>query len=32
MSAYMCSFGARLLGDSVTWVGDPNSPHSKACR
>lgn len=31
LQVYNCSFGLRLIGDSITWVGNPKSPHSAGC-
>ncbi|WP_067435961.1 MlaD family protein [Nocardioides jensenii] len=32
LQVYPCSFGIKLLGDKTTWLGNPNRPHSEACR
>ncbi|HEY3014445.1 MAG TPA: MlaD family protein [Nocardioides sp.] len=32
VNVYMCSLGFSLDGDNVLWVGDPDTPHSGACR
>lgn len=32
LQVYNCSFGLRFFGDNITWLGQPDGPHSEACR
>lgn len=32
LQVYNCSFGLRIFGEHITWLGRADGPHSEACR